>query len=177
MGDGSPATGVGSLRVAPVSDDQWDIVAWLWQAFRQDLALVVHGFPYADGRDATTELPTLRGPDGAGYLAWRPHPKTGEDAPVAFALVAGLEGGRHSFAGFWVAPPARRDGVGRVLALDVLARHETPWSIAFQHDNAGAGHFWRHVADAAFGSGRWSETRREVQSRADAPPDHVIESC
>lgn len=36
--------------VRPVAEDQWGIVAWLWQDFRHDLGTVVGGFPYADGR-------------------------------------------------------------------------------------------------------------------------------
>jgi hypothetical protein len=70
----------------------------------------------------------------------------------------------------------RRDGVGRALALDVLTRHDGPWSIGFQHENVGAGVFWRCVADAAFGPGRWSEVERPVPGLPDAPPDHFIES-
>ena len=38
------------LSIRPVTDDQWPIVAWLWQAFRHDLAPIVRGLPYADGR-------------------------------------------------------------------------------------------------------------------------------
>jgi hypothetical protein len=33
-----------------VDDDAWEVVAWLWQLFRHDLAVVVGGLPYADGR-------------------------------------------------------------------------------------------------------------------------------
>ena len=164
------------FSIRPVRDDQWEIVAWLWQLFRHDLATIVDGLPYADGRYQARKLEQLPSPDGVGYLAWRPHPKTGEDAPVAFALVEGLTGERRSVPGFWVAPVVRRDGIGRVLALDVLMRHEGPWSIGFQHENTGAGVFWREVADAAFGPGRWSEVERPVPGLPDVPPDHFIES-
>jgi predicted acetyltransferase len=159
-----------------VSDDQWEIVGWLWQAFRHDLALIVHGLPYADGRYQAAELRKYPSPDGAAYLAWRPHPNTGQDAPVGFAVVSGLQGQRRSVAAFWVAPVVRRDGVGRALALDVLGRHPGPWSIGFQHDNVAAGGFWRQVADEAFGAGRWQEIERPVPGRPHAPPDHLIET-
>ena len=44
------------------------IVAWLWQAFRQDLAPIVSGLPYADGRYQAAELLRFPSSDGAGYL-------------------------------------------------------------------------------------------------------------
>ncbi|HEY6738620.1 MAG TPA: GNAT family N-acetyltransferase [Actinopolymorphaceae bacterium] len=164
------------FEIRPVADDQWEIVAWLWQCFRHDLALAVSGLPYADGRYQARGLARFPSPDGAGYLAWRPHPNTGEDAPIGFALVDGLSSERRSIAAMWVAPVVRREGVGLQLCLDVIARHPGAWSIAFQHDNEGAGRFWRRVADAAFGPGRWREDVREVPGRPDAPPDHWIET-
>ena len=164
------------VSVRAVSDDQWEIVAWLWQLFRHDLASVVSGLPYGDGRYQAAALKQFPSADGAGYLAWRPHPKTGEDAPVGFALVDGLKGGRRSIVGFWVAPVARRGGVGRQLAIEVLRRHDGPWSIGFQHENVNAGAFWREVADEVFGPGQWSEEERPVPGLPDAPPDHFIES-
>jgi hypothetical protein len=92
-----PAAGV---RIAVVPENQWTIVAWLWQVFRHDLAPVVNGLPYADGRYQAAELDKYPSPDGAGYLAWRKHPKTGEDAPVGFAVVDGLQQDKRSIAGF-----------------------------------------------------------------------------
>src|ERR1035437_3476932 len=73
-------------------------------------------------------------------------------------------------------PPLDVTGQGRTLALDVLARFPGPWTMAFQHDNTGAGDFWRRTADAAFGNGRWSEEQRSVPGRPAAPPDHWIET-
>lgn len=157
-----------------VRDDEWPVVGWLWQAFREDLSPVVGGLPYADGRFAARILDRFPSDDGAGYLATRPHPNTGEQAPVAFALVDGLTGERRTIAGFWVAPPIRGTGVGRALALAVLARHPGPWEIAFQHDNPGARAFWRGIADRAFGEGGWTQARRPVPNRPSAPPDHRI---
>ena len=42
----SASTGsAAGVRVGAVADDQWEIVAWLWQLFRHDLALIVMGLP------------------------------------------------------------------------------------------------------------------------------------
>ena len=75
---------VGALpvEVRAVGDDEWPVVGWLWQDFRHDLAPVVNGFPYADGRYGHERLDEYPKGDGAGYLAWAPHPNTGQEAPV-----------------------------------------------------------------------------------------------
>lgn len=163
-----------SIDVRPVGDDEWEVVAWLWQCFRHDLAIIVSGLPYADGRYQTRGLPSRPSADVAGYLAWRPHPNTGQAAPIGFALVDGLTGDRRSLAALWVAPVVRREGVGRRLALDVIGRHPGPWAVAFQHDNVEAGEFWRRVADKAFGCDAWHEEERRVPGVPSAPPDHWI---
>lgn len=163
------------MIVAPVADDQWDVVAWLWQDFRHDLGTIVHGFPYADGRYQHAGLDGFPRPDGAGYLAWQPHPKTGEDAPVGFATVSAIGSGRCGLDAFFVVPATRRAGLGRRFALDVLARHPGPWEIGFQHDNVAAGQFWRAVATDAWGDA-WTETEEPVPGKPDVPPDHWIRS-
>ena len=103
-------------------------------------------------------------------------PKTGEEAPIGFALVKGLTSERRSLEGFWVTPMARRGGVGTAFAQHVLSKHEGPWVIAFQHDNVGATIFWRQVADIVFGLGKWSEDERPVPGLPDVPSDHFIVS-
>jgi len=132
--------------------------------------------PYEDGRYQAAPLANFPSTDSAGYLAWRAHPKTGVDAPVGFALVTGLLGDRRSVAGFWVTPVVRGEGVGLLLAREMLTRHEGPWSIGFQHDNTAAGAFWRKAANAVFGATGWTEVRRPVPGLPDAPPDHLIET-
>ena len=174
-GDGDSGSRAPFL-VRRVADDQWPIVAWLWQSYRNDLATVVHGLPYADGRYQARQLDAFPTPDGVAYLAWRPHPKTGEDAPVGFAVIRGLAASRRSIEGFWITPALRRERLGARFALEVLSRHEGPWTIAFQHDNLGAGHFWRSVADVHFGPGGWTEEERVVPGVEGAPKDHFIES-
>jgi len=167
---------VALIDVRAVGEDEWGIVAWLWQCLRHDLAIVVSGLPYADGRYQTRGLPEHPSSDVAGYLAWRPHPRTGKAAPIGFALVDGLTANRRSLAALWVAPVVRGEGVGRHLALEVIGRHSGPWSVAFQHDNMLAGPFWRRVADEAFGPGGWREEERRVPGVPGAPPDHWIET-
>ena len=161
------------MIVRPVADDEWPIVAWLWQAFRQDLAPVVNAFPYADGRYQHEWLDAYPGPGRAGYLVWAPHPNTGEDAPIAFALLKGLDEDRTEFASFFVVPVARRGGLGRSFALDVIGRHLGAWEVAFQHGNVAAGQFWRAVATDAWGDG-WTESEEPVPDKPDVPPDHWI---
>lgn len=99
------------VHVRPVTDDQWEIVAWLWESFRQDLAVTVNGLPYGDGRYQTAPVDPYPSSDGAAYLAWRPHLKTGEDAPVAFRA-GGRTRSRPSFdrrlLGSSCRPPWRR---------------------------------------------------------------------
>jgi GNAT superfamily N-acetyltransferase len=162
--------------VRPVADDEWPIVAWLYQDFRHDLAPVVNGFPYADGRYRHDWLDEYPGPGRIGYIAWTPHPNASDElGPIAFALVKGLEGERREMAAFFVVPAARADGIGKALALDVVGRHRGPWEVGFQHDNRGAGHFWRAVANDAWGDG-WVETEEPVPGKPDVPPDHWIRS-
>lgn len=78
------------MEIRPARDTDWDVIAWLWQCFRHDLAGVVSGLPYADGRYQTRGLPDGSSSGVASYLAWRPHPNTGETAPIGFAVVDGL---------------------------------------------------------------------------------------
>lgn len=161
------------MIVRPVADDQWEVVAWLWQAFRHDLSSVVDGYPYADGRYQHAWLDEHPRPDGAGYLAWQPHPRTGEDAPVAFATVRGVGTGTCTMQAFFVVPAARRAGLGRGFARDVVARHAGGWQIPFQHENRPAGEFWRAVARDLWAD-TWIETDEPVPGKPDLPPDHWI---
>lgn len=161
------------MALRPVADDQWDVVAWLWQDFRHDLAPAVGGLPYADGRYRHEWLDAYPAPDRHGHLAWEPHPNTGEDAPVGFALVSpGLER-EHLMQAFFVVPAARRGGYGTRMAREVVGLHPGGWEIPFQHDNVAAAPFWRRVAEAAWGEG-WVETREAVPHKPEAPEDHWI---
>jgi len=63
-------------------------VAWLWQAYRHDLATIVNGLPYADGRYQAALLdgfqwPTVR-------RIWRGGPSQDRRRrPIGFALIRG----------------------------------------------------------------------------------------
>ncbi len=163
------------MEIERVHADQWGIVAWLWQAYRNDMAhMIPDSLPYPDGRYRHVPLDAHpRSPDHAGFLAWMPHPQADEPAPVGFALVKGITGERRAISGFWIAPGARRGGLGQRLALHAIAAYDGPWEIAFQHDNPGAGEFWRRVATACWGES-WTETEEPVPGRPDVPPDHWI---
>ena len=59
------------------------IVAWLWQAFRHDLAPIVNGLPYADGRYQAAPLdafPVARRRGLPGLAGSSQH--RAQDAPV-----------------------------------------------------------------------------------------------
>jgi predicted acetyltransferase len=142
--------------------------------FRHDLATIVEGLPYADGRYQHATLARFPSSNGSGYIASRPHPKTNGPAPVAFALVEGIASDRRTIEGFWVAQVVRGEGVGDALARVVISSHDGPWTIAFQHANVAATTFWRRVANESFGPGNWTETTRPVPGRPDASPDHFI---
>lgn len=165
-----------TLRLVETADD-WSVVSWLWQAYRHDISHVTGGLPRANGRYSTRDLnPAPGSRNHAGYVWWEQNERG--PSPGGFAVVSGLTGARRSIDGFWVAPPLRRSGVGLQLALEVIGQHRTPWVIAFQHGNTGAGAFWRQVAERAFGprGTAWSETERPVAGMANVPPDHWIET-
>ncbi|MFA4085156.1 hypothetical protein ONA92_26035 [Mycobacteroides salmoniphilum] len=161
------------VTLQPVADNQWSVVAWLWQDLRHDLGTVVNGFPYADGRYQHSLLDCYPGQGKVGYLAWQPHPINGEDAPVALALVGGLDTSRYALDAFFVIPAARRLGLGTRLANEVLSKHPGAWEIGFQDVNIVAGAFWRRVAEAAWGHD-WVETIEAVPGKPDVPADHWI---
>ena len=46
----------------------------------------MHGFPYADGRYQHAWLDEYPARTAPATSSWQPHPNTGEDAPVGFAI-------------------------------------------------------------------------------------------
>lgn len=73
-----------------------------------------------------------------GFALVNVHAPSGE--PVDYAM-----------AEFYVAPEARRSGVGRAAAESVFHRHPGTWELSAMHSNAGARRFWI-VAIAAAGA-------------------------
>jgi predicted acetyltransferase len=165
-----------AFEIRPVQGPEYEVLAWLWQCFRHDLAGFVAGVPYPDGRYQPAGLPTGPSDDVAAYLVRQPHPRTGEPAPVAFVVVKGLTSDRNNLSAMWVTPTARSTGLGRQLALDVIRRHPGAWTMAFQAANERAVAFWRRTADEAFGAGNWREVERAVPGDRQLPPDHWIET-
>ncbi|MGI9155769.1 MAG: GNAT family N-acetyltransferase [Marmoricola sp.] len=157
------------LTVDVVSGADWGVVERLHQLYVHDLSEFRGTLPAPTGRFVfkndryTPYVEDVTG-DHAGYLAWQ------DDHPVGFALVHGILEGPRMIGHFFVARGLRRTGTGRALALDVIARHERPWQIAFQEENPGAARFWRRIAGEAFGDD-WHEERRPVPGKPQIPPD------
>jgi len=55
---------------------------------------------------------------------------------------------------FFIVRGARRTGIGLQTIQELVAQHPGPWEVAFQDDNAPAGHFWRRVASEIATAGR-----------------------
>ena len=170
--EGTASTEGIDLRLV-VDDADHRVLARLWQLLRHDLATVVRGLPYADGRYSTRGLPTGEDADVAAYLALQPHPNTGEAAPVGFVVLDGLVAGPIHIAAAWVSPVVRGGGLGGRMVTAALARHPGPWTVAWQHDNTAAAWFWRRLADDLLGVAGWREERVPVP-KPGAPDDHRI---
>ena len=165
--------------IRPVGDDEWELVAWLWQAYRSDLAPIVRGLPYADGRYAHGPLDGYPGPDRAGYLAWQPHPNTGSDAPVGFALVSGPT----ASGGTWMrsGPHPSRAAAGsasssrRTSSRGIPGRGRSPSSTTTPPPKASGGG-WPPTLFGPEGEA-WTEEQRPVPGKPEVPPDHWIETA
>jgi predicted acetyltransferase len=51
----------------------------------------------------------------------------------------------HEMAEFYIAPPYRRQGLGREAASTLFARHPGWWHLQILESNTGAQAFWRQV--------------------------------
>ncbi|MEP6814833.1 MAG: GNAT family N-acetyltransferase [Marmoricola sp.] len=158
-----------SLSVRQVAGRAGSVVERLWPIYVHYLSEFRGTLPDATGslvfkrERLTSYVEDTRG-DRVGYLAWQ------GDHPVGLALVRGWLDGPRMIGHFLVVRGVRRTGLGRDLGLDVIGRHERPWEVAFQEDNAGAARFWRGIADTAFGDD-WHEERRPVPDQPELPPD------
>jgi predicted acetyltransferase len=153
------------VHVQAAGDAEREAVGRLWGMYRHDMS------------EFTGELP---GPDGAfrgerlvsafSAAGWAPYLFRCAGRPVGFAFVRGLDGPARIVNSFFVVRGARRGGVGLRAVREVVRRHPGAWEIPFQDANAGAGAFWRRVAEDV-APGAWREERRAVPGRPDVPPD------
>jgi predicted acetyltransferase len=154
-----------TISVRPATAADRPAVERLWLMFRHDMSEFQGGLPEPDA--------TFRGERLASAFAdpgWAAYLMVSGDRPAGFAFVRGLDGPVRVLNSFFVVRAARRAGVGLRAVRDVVARHPGPWEVAFQDANAGAVAFWRRVATDLAGDA-WTEERRPVPGRPDAPPD------
>lgn len=159
-----------SIRTATAADHP--VLERLWPLFRHDMSEFDQVLPGPDGafRRERLEAALSGDPDWAAYLLW-----SGEH-PAGLAFVRGLAGPARVLNSFFVVRGARRRGVGRHAARQVLARHPGCWEVAFQDTNPAAVRFWRRVATEATGraGATWTEELRPVPGRPELPPDSWI---
>jgi len=149
----------------PITPELRPVVERLWQLYRHDLSEFRGSLPAADGLfPLRLLLPYLDDPDRRTYLIEDGGP------PLGFAFVSRLAEGPLLMSEFFVVRAARRTGVGRAAALEVLGCHPGRWEIPFQEENPGAARFWRGVAAAVAGD-TWSEERRPVPGKPHIPDD------
>ncbi|MBI1378626.1 MAG: GNAT family N-acetyltransferase [Frankiales bacterium] len=136
--------------------DDLPVVERLWQLDRHEMAEFWRSRPDPDGlfRPGVPAM-LVSDPDRDAWFI------------LADGRVAGLastrrraDGARSVFS-FLVVRAARRSGVGRAAAAQVLAAHPGEWAVAFQEVNAGAAVFWRSVAAGAAVDG---VVREEVET-------------
>ena len=158
------------VDVRRAADEQdWQVVGRLWQLYLHDLSEFRGTTPRPDG--------TFKGwhpgwddrgdPDRAAYVL-----RLG-DRPVGFALLRGLaDGGRRHMGEFFVARSARRSGLSRTFAEEVVRAHPGEWEIAFQDDNEKAARFWRRLAAEVMVD--VVEEGREIPGKPYLPPDRWL---
>jgi predicted acetyltransferase len=141
------------------------IVERLWLMFRHDLSEFSGQLPDPDGTFRSERVEAaFTDPGWAAYLL------RNDGRLAGLALIRGLTGRTRTLNSFFVVRAARRTGIGRRAALDLVAQYPGPWQVAFQDANVTAVRFWRRVAQEIAGTG-WIEERRPVPGRPDLPPD------
>lgn len=161
------------LTIRPTTPADRPVLERLWLLFRHDMSGVSGTLPDPSGQFRRERLDAAF--TDAGWRGRLAHlePADGPASPVGFALVRGLDGPTRVLSSFFVVRGARRTGIGRQLAAQVLASFPGRWEIAFQDANLPAVHFWREVATTAVGQA-WTEEHRAVPGRPDLPPDTWI---
>ncbi|MFF5937870.1 GNAT family N-acetyltransferase [Streptomyces sp. NPDC012508] len=140
----------------------------LWLMFRHDMSAYSGVLPRPDGTFRSERLDSALTDPG-----WAPYLVTSGEHPVGLAFVRGLTSPTRVLSSFFVVRAARRAGIGLRAVREVMAAHPGSWEVAFQEDNTGAVRFWRRVATDIAGEA-WTEERRPVPGRPDAPPDAWI---
>ena len=172
----SPGSPPARLTIRPTTLADRPVLDRLWHLFRHDMSEVSGSLPDPSGQFRRERLDAaFADPAWRGVLAHL-EPVDGappSPSPVGFALVRGLDDPTRVLSSFFVVRGARRTGVGRTLAVHVLASFPGRWEIAFQDTNPPAVRFWRAVATDAVGQA-WTEEHRAVPGRPDLPPDTWI---
>jgi predicted acetyltransferase len=161
------------LTIRPTTTADRLVLERLWLLFRHDLSEVSGALPDPSGQFRRERLDAAFTDPGWRGLIAHLEPDGVAASPVGFALVRGVDGPTRVLSSFFVVRGARRTGVGRELAAQVLASFPGRWEIAFQDTNPPAVRFWRAVATDAVGQA-WNEEHRAVPGRPDLPPDTWI---
>jgi predicted acetyltransferase len=141
------------------------VVERLWQLYAHDLSEFRGAMPDHEGLFRPGRLPSyFSDADRCGYLIRH------GSAPAGFALVRGISEGPRVMGEYFVVRAARRQGVGREAAMQVLRTHPGSWEIPFQEQNPGAARFWRRVAEE-LAAASTREERRPVPGKPDVPAD------
>ncbi|MGV9595449.1 GNAT family N-acetyltransferase [Streptosporangium sandarakinum] len=153
------------VSVRPASAADFSTVERLWLMFCHDMSEFQGGLPAPDATYRSDRLQAAFQDDD-----WAPYLFTSDDHPVGFSFVRALPGPERVLNSFFVVRGARRSGIGMTAVREVISRYPGPWKIAFQDSNTAAVAFWRRVATTIAGEA-WTEERRAVPHRPDAPPD------
>jgi predicted acetyltransferase len=154
------------MLVRRIGADDRVVTERLWLMFRHDLSEFQGQLPGPDGsyRSDWLENVLTGDPEWAGYLVYT------DEHPIGFCFMRALQQPVRVLNAFFMVRPVRRQGLGFRAVLDVLSRHPGPCEVAFQENNPKAVRFWRRVATELSGDA-WTEERRPIQGRPEAPPD------
>lgn len=153
------------VSARPVTAIELPVLERLWLMFRHDMSEFQGGLPHPDGTFRSERLHSaVDDPGWVAYLAWK------QDRPIGLALVRALDQPVRVLNAFFIVRGLRRTGIGSKVVRDVLLKHPGSWEVAFQADNEKAVRFWRRTATDIAGQ-RWTEERRAVPTKPDAPPD------
>lgn len=170
----SPASAAARLTIRPTTHEDRQVLERLWLLFRHDMSEITGALPDPTGQFRRERLDaSFTDPGWRGLVAHLDPADGGPPSPVGFALMRGVDGPTRVLSSFFVVRGARRAGIGRQLAAQVLVSFPGRWEIAFQDTNQPAVRFWREVATAAVGQ-RWTEAHRPVPAHPDLPPDTWI---